>query len=155
MGRLGLLLSEGENYKLANWIDTNLEIKSMELRKIPNKNFWSVVVKTGGGAGTGIVVEWMQIYTYLDNQLKLTWKGLLSSSSQIIGEKSHIEENNYSIYFLDYDRDGDLEIFQEGTEKEGEKYDERGNLIPTRENFVKKLFKWNYNIHQFEEISEK
>lgn len=148
---IGLLVSEGENYKLVNWIDNGLSIKSIELRKLPNKQFFAVAVTTAGGVGTGMSMREMRIYNYLNGQLKLTWRGSLEES--ISGWDKEVE-NTYYISFLDNDRDGDLEILQRGTEKEGKGYDEKGNLIVTKETLVEKIFKWNYKSQQFEQISK-
>jgi len=140
-GRIGLLVDVGQGYKIVDWIDVELWMKSMELRKLPNKDYWSVVVKTGGGAGTGIAVEEMRVYTYINNRLKLTWRGYIEYNES--EPNWRIVENTYYIHFIDIDRDGNIDIVQEGTEKEGKEYDERGNLIPAKETWVENVFKWN------------
>ncbi|MEM5831184.1 MAG: hypothetical protein QXO40_03200 [Candidatus Aenigmatarchaeota archaeon] len=151
-----LLSNTGEGYKIVDQVKTGLNIKSMELKKIPNEHYWSIIVNTGGGMGTGLHGEEMLVYTYLNNKLKLTWKGYTLFEEV---NPSNIEEKVYHIKFVDIDNDDNFEINQRGLERKKEaKWDEeKGEFSPPIEvmRSVDKYFKWNPKSEQFEEILEK
>lgn len=143
LGWIGLIGRIGEEYKVINWKEVGLAVSEMKLKNIPNDRYQSLVVKTAGGAGTGLFYREIFVYTYINNQLKLTFNEFIEEVQMAIFPKT---ENIYEISFKDVDYDGNIDIIQEGIEKEI-KLDYE---IPPKEAFVKNIFKWNEREKVFE-----
>ncbi len=149
MGWIGLLVKDDfkEEYELVNWESTRgyVYAEKIQFKNIPNEKYLSIIVETGGGCGTGCHVHEMNIYTYLHNQLKLTWRGFK--------EETNISfegiTNNYEIDFEDINNDGNSEIVQAGKEEKVKWDTEKQDYITTKEIAVKYIYEWNEQKQEF------
>lgn len=120
-GIVGIIKKKGERYLLSEWQEVGLGVLNLEIKNIPTAEYQSLIVRTGGSAGTGLYFEEVKIFLIdeLKGQFKkLIWNGLLKDFeiSGSIGSRGI--DATYNIVFEDVDNDGSTEIIQTGVEKE-------------------------------------
>jgi hypothetical protein len=151
MGWVGLIKKENEKYLLLQWENVGLAVVEMELKNIPQKNHQSLILKTGGDAGTGLFQR--EVLVYLIDEAKgqlqkLIWRGFLKDFG-ISGSVGSIGiDAEYNIEFKDIDEDGNIEIIQSGLIKKLQ-VSQSFEYVVLEESSIKNIFKYSYNESEY------
>jgi len=129
-------------------------VNSVEIASFPS-GYKSVILSFSGKAGTGLSFRSKGVYIFDGEEIIKLWQGLVQYSERHISlteEGSYNIENNYSIFFKDYDGDGEIDIIQEGEEKKEYINQETGDQ-EIEEKTVKNIYKWNEENKKYEKMN--
>jgi len=142
---------ENEQYDIKSEIHIAGSVDSVEVVSFPS-GYKSIVLSSFSKGGTGVSGSSKGVYMFIDEKIIEAWQGLVQYSEYHIGaiDNSYNIENNYSIYFKDFDGDGEIDIIQKGEEKKEYINPETEERLKVEKNTVENIYKWNKEKRKYE-----